>query len=106
MYKKTGIMPWLFAAMVALFGVNAACGAEDEPQVSGQQEAAAALTITLNTTTINNGGIIQVSGQAPAGKPVYLEVYAVHHNVRANRFDTDPDKETGVRPYKFGGFKS
>jgi hypothetical protein len=101
MNKKTGIMPWLFAAMVVLFGVNAASGAEGDAQASGQQAAVVAPTLTIDKTTINNGGTIKVSGQAPAGKPVYLEVYAEDHKVRANRFDADPDKDTGVRPYKF-----
>ena len=101
MNKKTGIMPWLFAAMVVLFGVNAASGAEGDAPATGQQAAVAAPTITIDKTEINNGGTIKVNGQAPAGKPVYLEVYAAEHNVRANRFDADPDKETGVRPYKF-----
>jgi uncharacterized protein len=101
MKKRTGIRPWLFAAMVMLLGVNAAVGAEPDTQAAGQQPAMAAPTITLDKTEINNGGTIKVSGQAPAGKPVFLEVWADEHDVRANRFDSEIDKETGKRPYIF-----
>jgi len=101
MKKRTGIRPWLFAAMVMLFGVNAAVGAESGAQAAGQQPAMAAPTITLDKAEINNGGTIKVSGQAPAGKPVFLEVWADEHDVRANRFDSEVDKETGKRPYIF-----
>ena len=101
MKKRTGIRPWLFAAMVMLFGVNVAVGAEPDTQAAGQPAAMAAPTITLDKAEINNGGTIKVSGQAPAGKPVFLEVWAAEHTVRANRFDSDKDKETGKRPYIF-----
>ena len=52
-------------------------------------------------STLNNGGTIRVQGQAPAGKPVFLEVWADAHQVRASRFDGEPDPKTGVRPYIF-----
>ena len=101
MKKRVGIVPWLFAAMVMLFGVNAAVGAEADAQTAGQQAAMAAPTITLDKTEINNGGTIKVSGQASAGKPVFIEVWAADHTVRANRFDSEKDKDTGKRPYIF-----
>ena len=87
------ILPWCFAAIVALLGAQAAQAAETaEP---------GAVTVTIDKTEINNGGAIKVTGQAPAGKPVYLEIWADGHDVRASRFDADPDKETGKRPYIF-----
>lgn len=87
------ILPWCFAAMLALLGAQAALAAETaEP---------GAVTVTIDKTEINNGGTIKVTGQAPAGKPVYLEIWADGHDVRASRFDADPDKETGKRPYIF-----
>ena len=58
-------------------------------------------TISLDKTELNNGGVIKVTGQAPAGKPVFLEVWAADHTVRANRFDSEIDKETSKRPYIF-----
>jgi len=97
MNKRTGMVPWLFAAMVVFLGGNAAIGAEGDPQTA----TVAAPTITIDKIELNNGGTIKVSGQAPAGKPVYLEVYAADHTVRANRFDSDVDKDTGKRPYIF-----
>ena len=67
MKKRTGIVPWLIAAMVMLFGVNAAVSAETDAQpAAGQQAAMAAPTVTINIdkTELNNGGTIKVSGQA------------------------------------------
>lgn len=96
MRRKTGFGPWLFAAMVLLFGVGTGVAAEADAPA-----AVAAPTITIDKKELNNGGTIKVSGQAPAGKPVYLEVSAAEHTVRANRFDADPDKDTGKRPYIF-----
>jgi len=97
MKKRTGMVPWLFAAMVVLFCGSAAIGAE----ANAQAPALAAPTLTLDKTEINNGGTIKVSGQAPAGQPVFLEVWAADHTVRANRFDSEVDKDTGKRPYIF-----
>ena len=58
-------------------------------------------TITIDKTSLENGGAIKVSGQAPAGMPVYLEVWATEHAVKSNRFDSEKDKETGKIPYIF-----
>lgn len=58
-------------------------------------------TVTLDKTTLNNGGEITVTGQAPAGAQVYVEVYAADKLVRANRFDGKKDPKTGKIPYKF-----
>ena len=95
MNKRGMMLPCFFAAMALLFGAGTAKAVET---VAGEL---AAPTITIDRTEINNGGTIKVTGQAPAGKPVYLEVWAEGHDVRANRFDSDKDKETGKRPYIF-----
>lgn len=102
MKKRKGILPWLFSAMVVLFGIHAADAAE--PGAAIEQVAAGTMTaptLIIDKTELNNGGVIKVSGQAPAGKPVYLEVWAVDHTVRANRFDSEKDKDSGKRPYIF-----
>ncbi len=104
MKKRVGILPWLFSAMVVLFGVHAGIAAEPAATATAGQAAAAAMTaptISIDKTELNNGGAIKVSGQAPAGKPVFLEVWAADHTVRANRFDSEKDKKTGIRPYVF-----
>lgn len=104
MKKRVGIGPWLFSAMVMLFGVQAGTAAEPGTAAPAGQAAAAALTaptLSIDKTEINDGGVIKVSGQATAGKPVYLEVWAAEHTVRANRFDSEKDKDTGKRPYIF-----
>lgn len=104
MKKRVGILPWLFSAMVVLFGVHAGIAAEPAATAAAGQTTAgvtAAPTIAIDKTELNNGGAIKVSGQAPAGKPVFLEVWAADHSVRANRFDSEKDKKTGIRPYIF-----
>lgn len=68
---------------------------EQKPEI---KEVLAAPTIQVDKTSLNNGGTITVTGTAPAGKPVYIEVWA-EKKVRASRFDADVDKETGKRPY-------
>ena len=88
------ILPWLGLAMVMFLGAQWAQAAETG-------DTATAPTIQIDTTTINNGGSIKVSGKAPAGKPVYLEVWSADHKVRSNRFDSERDKETGKIPYIF-----
>jgi hypothetical protein len=55
-------------------------------------------TISIDKTSLSNGGTIAVTGTAPAGKPVYLEVWS-DDRVRVSRFDADVDKTTGKRPY-------
>jgi hypothetical protein len=57
-----------------------------------------AVTIGVDKTSMDNGGTITVTGKAPAGRPVYLEVWS-DKEVRASRFDAEVDKETGKRPY-------
>ena len=84
MNKRVGIVPWLMAAMMVVWGGVQAHAEEAAPL--------AAPTIAIDKTELSNGGTIKVTGQAPAGKPVYLEVWATDHNVRANRFDSDVDK--------------
>ena len=65
----------------------------------GQDEAAP--TLQIDKTSLNNGGAIKVTGKAPAGKPVYLEVWAADKAVRANFFDSKKDAKTGQIPYVF-----
>lgn len=64
------------------------------------EETSAAITAQLDKNSLNNGGKIIVSGKAPEGKPVYIEVWA-DERVRASRFDTEIDPDTGKRPYIF-----
>ena len=70
------------------------------PQAKAQEETPAP-TIMLDKTSLANGGEITVSGQAPAGAQVYVEVHAADKKVRANRFDGKKDPKTGKVPYKF-----
>ncbi len=69
-----------------------------EAKVQAQPAEPAGITAQVDKTALTNGGTITVTGAAPAGKPVYIEVWA-EKTVRASRFDADVDKETGKRPY-------
>ncbi len=103
----------------ALLGIGLACGflaplrgsaATSDPSgeatapapqsTAGSAAGATSPTVTIRVDkgSLDNGGTIQVTGTAPAGKPVYVEVWS-DDKVRASRFDTDPDKDTGKRPY-------
>jgi uncharacterized protein len=62
-------------------------------------EPAGKVTIQADKTSLSNGGMITVTGTAPAGMPVYIEIWA-EKKVGASRFDADVDKETGKRPYQ------
>jgi len=62
--------------------------------------SADSITAQIDKTSLSNGGTITVTGTAPPGKPVFVEIWA-DKTVRASRFDSDPDKETGKRPYIF-----
>ncbi|MGD9949526.1 MAG: sulfite exporter TauE/SafE family protein, partial [Desulfobulbus sp.] len=93
MNKRVRIIPWLVAAMVVFFGAV---------QASADEAAAVvAPTIAIDKTELNNGGTIKVTGQVPAGKQVFLEIWNADKQVKANRFDSDVNKETGKRPYIF-----
>ncbi len=90
------------AGQPAAVGGNVAPRADTAapPRAAVEQKApeVKAATIRLDKTTLSNGGQITVTGSAPPGKPVFLEVWS-EDGVRASRFDSDVDKETGKRPY-------
>ncbi len=83
--------------------VEAGANTAIQAAVENQTESAA-LPVTLQiegNSTLNNGGAIRVTGSAPAGKPVFLEIWSEGHQVRASRFDGEVDPKTGKRPYIF-----
>jgi uncharacterized protein len=78
-------------------------GAPAKGSVAGESTASGqtgTVTLRIDKTQLNNGGTLKVSGSAPPGKPVYLEIYA-EKTVRANLFDNKRDKDTGQIPYIF-----
>lgn len=54
---------------------------------------------TVDKTSLANGGVVTVTGQAAPGNPVYLEVFN-EKPVTGSFFDSRPNKETGKIPYK------
>jgi uncharacterized protein len=66
--------------------------------VSKAENPGSAMEVKIDKTSLDNGGTVLLTGTAPAGKPVFIEVWA-DEKVRASRFDSEMDKETGKRPY-------
>jgi hypothetical protein len=58
------------------------------------------ITAQLDKPSLKGGGTMMITGKAPEGKPVYVEVWS-ERKVRAARLDSEIDKETGKRPYIF-----
>jgi hypothetical protein len=56
-------------------------------------------TLSIDKTSVKNGGEILVTGQAPVGKAVYIEVWS-EKTVRASFFDSKKDPKTGSVPYR------
>ena len=75
-----------------------ATGAEAAPPALTVAPAPATVTLSIDKTSVNNGGDIAVKGQGVPGKPVYLEVWS-EKQVKSSFFDSKPDKD-GKRPYK------
>ncbi len=60
---------------------------------------AALLTMTIDRTTLNNGGEILVRGATPGGKAVFIEVWS-ERTVRGSYFDANKNPKTGAIPYR------
>ncbi len=99
---------WLLVVITifgtALFAVfQTGTFASERPGVSEKSKTfggsdGSGITLQVDKTSLNNGGTITITGSAPPGKPVYIEVWS-EKQVRASRFDSDVDKDTGKRPY-------
>ena len=92
MKEKFWFLPWFAVALMLMIGVQSSRAEE-------QAAAAGGITVNLDKISLNNGGEVKITGTAPAGKAVYLEIYNDSHKVRASRFDKDPIKD----PDKGGG---
>ncbi len=58
------------------------------------------IIVQVDKNQLSGGGKIIITGKAPAGRDVYIEVWS-EKTVRAARLDADPDPKTGKRPYIF-----
>lgn len=107
--KRFFRMGIIFFSTVMLFSavISHAEKPQDFKPASAKETAKAAeipagqsgmITIEVDKTSMDNGGTLTVTGRAPAGMPVYLEVWS-DKKVRASRFDAEVDKDTGKRPY-------
>ena len=77
-----------------------ATGAEAAPPalLLSHRPTAHRLPLSIDKTSVDNGGAVTVKGQGVPGKPVYLEVWS-EKQVKSSFFDSKPDKD-GKRPYK------
>ncbi len=66
---------------------------------AAREALAAAPSIAVDKTSLENGGVITVTGQAAPGKPVFIEMFN-ENRVTGSYFDKTPDKETGKIPYR------
>lgn len=82
--------------------VSGAAAATQQPAAGApggeKAESAGAVSIKLDKTSLENGGLLTITGSATPGKPVFLEIWA-EKNVRVSRFDSEVDPDTGIRPY-------
>lgn len=81
--------------------VRAADNAPAPPATEAAAAPAAALvapTVSVDKTSVDNGGTITITGKAEPGKPVIIEVYN-ERRVGGSFFDSKPDKD-GKVPYK------
>jgi hypothetical protein len=97
MKEKFRFLSWLAVALMLMLGTLNAQSSWAENEAVATATDQGGVTINLDKTTLNNGGQIEVTGKAPAGKAVFIEVVNVDKKVRANRFDSDeikgPDKD-------------
>ena len=94
----------LMAMSAVVFSAPLGAASDPTPQAVAPAAPAAAPAVVIPTvqvdrTTLDNGGTIKVSGQAAAGKPVYLELWSSKKG-RTSFFDTKKDEKTGQIPYK------
>lgn len=80
-----------------LFAADAAVPAA-APAAAEAPAAPMAPSITVDKTSLANGGMITITGKADPGKPVFIEVFN-EHRVGGSFFDGKPDKD-GKIPYK------
>jgi hypothetical protein len=62
--------------------------------------AISAVTVRIDSTEYGQGGTVKITGTAPKGKPVFIEVTS-EKNVEVRRLDSKKDKETGKIPWIF-----
>lgn len=103
MKEKLKYLGMMLSIIAVSFWLSSAAYSQDAGQAAMQSAPAAqeTPTIQIDKTELNNGGVIKVTGKAPAGMPVYLEVWAAEKTVRATRFDNKKDAKTGQIPYIF-----
>jgi uncharacterized protein len=75
-----------------------ASGTETAPAQPAIAPPPLKVTLSIDKTTVDNGGAVAVKGQGVPGKPIYLEVWS-ERQVRSSFFDSKPDKD-GKIPYK------
>ena len=79
-------------------GADAGLAHPDARHQAVLESGRATITAAVAQASLGNGGNLAITGTAPPGKPVFIEIWA-ERTVKASRFDAAPAKDTGVRPY-------
>lgn len=91
-----------YAPLLQAAGKDAAAPVAAAAPVPATEAAKAApvdtLSLSVDKTTLDNGGTITITGKAAPGKPVFIEVFN-ENPVRGSFFDNKPDKD-GKVPYR------
>jgi uncharacterized protein len=99
--KRSQVRQYTIAAALVFLSLTAGTASAAAGTSRNQPAAKTApphVTLQIDKNALNNGGTIVVTGTAPKGMPVYLEIFS-EKTVRASRFDAEMDKESGKRPY-------
>lgn len=72
--------------------------AQTAPAAEARAALAAAPSLSVDTSMLDNGGVVSIRGQATPGKPVFIEIFN-ENRVSGSFFDNKPGKD-GKIPYK------
>jgi len=100
-WNKKPLIPLMMVAGIYLLFFGLPYQVQSTPQApppSLAQPREGGVTLFLDKTVIQKEEPIQITGKAPPGKPVFLEI-ASEKLVRTSRFDSKKDEKTGKIPY-------
>lgn len=88
------------ALLIVAVSTSAVAATPARPKTSPQKAPPVQLTVKVEKEQYRAEETIKISGTAPQGNPVFIEV-ASERTVAVRRLDSKPDKETGKIPWIF-----
>ncbi len=92
--------PVLAVLLLLLSSVSPSISMGASPPPSTMQLPPTSLTVQSDKTEYRADDTVKITGRAPAGKPVFIEI-ASDRTVEVRRLDSKKDKETGKIPWIF-----